>query len=177
MNLRRRGQPLYWNLLGSRIGISILNGYKNAADLLVTHAAEADPRKLGYPILFLYRQHLELALKALMRDCRSLFGQQETFPKKHQIDELWETCRGLFNELSPGMSSNDEIQQTTRLIGEFCSLDPTSEAFRYPEDRNGNPHAPDVKIALSTVKEVVGKISLLLDCIATDVSTRKDDAF
>jgi len=153
-----------------------INGYKDAADLLVTHAAtEGDPRKLGYPILFLYRQHLELALKELIRDCRRLLGWHEAFPKTHRIDELWRICRGLFDEISPGMSNNDEIQQTTRLIAEFCKIDPTSEAFRYPEDKDGNPPALGVEIVLSTVKEVVGKMSLLLDCIGTHISTREDD--
>lgn len=153
-----------------------INGYKDAADLLVSHAAEADPRKLGYSILFLYRQHLELALKALIRDCSGLVGRQEAFPKRHQIDKLWGICRGLLDELSPGKSISNEMQQTTRLIGEFCRLDPESETFRYPEDKSGNPYTLDVEIALSTVKEVVGKISLLLDCIAADISILKDDA-
>ncbi|MBI2060087.1 MAG: hypothetical protein HYT87_09980 [Nitrospirae bacterium] len=155
-----------------------VNGYKDAADFLVTHAAtEGDPRKIGYPILFLYRQHLELALKALIRDCGRMAGRREAFPKTHRIDDLWQICCRLLNEISSGTSNNDEIQQTTRLIAEFSKVDPTSEASRYPEDKDGNPPAVDVEVVLSTVKESVGKLSLLLDCIGTHVNIREDDAF
>ena len=152
-----------------------INGYKDAADLLVTHAGEGDPRKLMYPIMFLYRQHLELALKDLIRDCRRLLGWQEAILKTHRIDELWRLCVGLLDELSPGTTDNDETKHTTHLIAEFCTVDPTSEAFRYPEGKDGSPAQFDVEINLTTVKEVVGKISLLLDCTSTHVSTQYGD--
>ena len=152
-----------------------INGYKNAADFLVGHAvAEGDARKLGYPILFLYRQHLELALKALIRDCRLFVGWDEAFPKTHRIDALWTICCGLLNDISPGMANNDEMVHATRMIAELCRVDPNSEAFRYPEDRKGYLPALDIDIVLSTVKEAVGKVSLLIDCISTDLSVRKD---
>jgi len=155
-----------------------INGYKDAADLLVAHAAEVDMRKVGYPIMFLYRQHLELGLKALIRDCRCVIGCHEVFPKTHRIDELWQICGTLLDELVPGTSDDEAVKHTTRLIAEFSKLDPTSEAFRYPEDKNGNSkNVVAEEIALATVREVIGKISLLLECIATDVHTRRIDAF
>jgi hypothetical protein len=152
-----------------------INGYKDAADLLVTHAAKGDPRKLLYPVMFLYRQHLELALKDLIRDCRRLLGWQEAFPKTHRIDDLWRLCIGLLNELSPGTTTTDETTHTTRLIADFCMVDPTSEAFRYPEGKDGEPTPFDVEIDFTAVKEVVGKISLLLDCTSTHVNTQYGD--
>jgi hypothetical protein len=44
-------------------------GYKEAADILVGHVESTGRRadKLGYPILFLYRHHLELVVKSLIR--------------------------------------------------------------------------------------------------------------
>jgi len=155
-----------------------VNGYKDAADFLLAYVAtEGDPRKLGMPILFLYRQHLELALKGLVRDCRGLLGRDGVFPKTHRIDELWRLCCSLFHEISPSMANNEEIQHTTRLMTDYCKVDPTSEAFRYPEGKDGNSPRLDVDIDLGTVGEVVGKISLLLDCMSTDVHTRRYDAF
>ena len=154
-----------------------VNGYKDAADLLVAHIAEGDIRKLGFSIAFLYRQHLELALKSLIRESRRVLGWQEEFPKTHRIDELWRLCVALLKEISPASVENDEIKHTTRLIAEFCAVDPTSEAFRYPENRSGVLLQLDVQIILAEMKEVVGKISLLLECIDTHVSTQDDDAF
>lgn len=152
-----------------------INGYKDAADFLVDHAlVEADARKLGYPILFLYRQHLELALKALIRDCRLFVGWDEAFPKTHRVDELWRICCGLLKDISPGMANNNDVLHTTRLIGDLCRVDPNSEAFRYPEDKNGNLPVLDTEVVLPNVKEAVGKISLIIECISTDLSVRKD---
>ncbi|MGO8943323.1 MAG: hypothetical protein ACLQJ7_06580 [Syntrophobacteraceae bacterium] len=149
-----------------------LNGYKNAADFLVTHAIEegaGDPRKLLYPIMFLYRHYLELALKSLIRE-------HKTFPPIHELDKLWGICLSLLGEISPGASDNDEIQHTTRLIEEFCKVDPKSAlAFRYPDD--GIQPEGVVETDLSKVKEVVGKISLLLDCIGEVIRVREYDAF
>ena len=97
-----------------------INGYKDAADFLVSNApTRGNPRKLLYPVLFLYRHHLELALKAII-------GKQKKFPRTHELDELWQDCRSLLDEISLSASDNDEIQQTTRLIDEFCKVDPKS---------------------------------------------------
>jgi len=157
-----------------------INGYKDAADFLVAHAEETrgDPRKLGPPILFLYRHHLELALKGLIRDCHGLLGRDEDFPKRHEIDKLWQLCCSLLHEISPGMSNSEEIQHTTRLMADFRKIDPISLAFRYPEDKDRNPPLlGGATFDLSTVREVVGKISFLLGCISTHVSTLEEHAF
>ena len=140
-------------------------GYKNAADLLVEYV-EANARSqdtLVYPVLFLYRQYLELAIKDLIRQGRMLQDLAEPFPKSHRINELWKICSDLLAEISPG-DSIEEQRQIGRLIEEFCQVDPTSMAFRYPEDRDGNPSLPGIKhINLRNVKAVIGKISLVLD--------------
>jgi len=154
-----------------------VNGYKDAADFLAAHVAtEGNPRKLGYPILFLYRHHLELAIKKLIRDCYTLLGHDQAIPAIHAIDKLWQLCCSLLQEISPGIPKNEEIQQTTRLVTDLCKVDPKSEAFRYPEDKSGNAPRLDVAFDIGTVGVVVGKISLLLDCIGADIHTRRYDA-
>ena len=158
----------------------LINGYKDAADSLVAHAIETrgDLRKLGNPILFLYRHHLELALKDLIQDCLSLLGREEVFPKTHRIDMLWQTCCGLLDEISPGLRCGEEVRNTTRLMLDFQKVDPTSEAFRYPEDRQGNrPLSDKATFYLEAVREVVGKISCLLECISEDISAQEKHYF
>lgn len=158
----------------------LINGYKDAADCLVVHALETrgDLRKLGNPILFLYRHHLELALKDLIRDCLSLLGREDAFPKTHRIGMLWQTCRSLLDEISPGLCCSEEVGNATRLMLDFQKVDPTSEAFRYPEDKHGNrPLSDKAVFYLETVREVVGKISLMLECISEDISARKEHFF
>ena len=142
-------------------------GYKEAADILVTYVEE-NPRWqdiLVYPIIFLYRQYLELAIKSLIKQARRLQNISEPFPKNHRIDQLWRVCSGLLRDISPG-ESEEEQNQIGRLIDEFCRVDPTSTAFRYPEDRDGNPslYAPVIRhVNLRNLREVMDKISGILD--------------
>jgi hypothetical protein len=43
-------------------------------------------------------------------------------------------------------------------------------AFRYPEDRDGNPSLPGISnINLRNVKEVIGKIAIILDGASTQI--------
>lgn len=140
-------------------------GYKNAADHLVQKIEETDSEQdtLIYPILFLYRQYLELAIKDLIRCGRKLQDIDESFPKHHRIDDLWKICNKLLLEISPG-NSTEEQTHIGRLIDEFCTIDPMSMAFRYPEDLNGNPSLPGINhINLRNVKQVINKISIILD--------------
>ena len=69
----------------------------------------------------------------------------------------------LLNQVSPG-DSEEAIRHIKRLIDEFCTVDPLATAFRYPEDREGNPSLPGMStVNLRNVKEVIGKISIILD--------------
>lgn len=149
--------PSGWNLYAV--------GYKEAADVLVSHVEDHGRQQdiFVYPIVFLYRQYLELALKDLIRDARRLKNIDEPFPKTHRIDELWRICDNLLYQVSPS-EPRDYLIDIGRLIQEFSDVDPISIAFRYPEDRDGNPSLPGIsEINLRNVKEVIGKISIILD--------------
>jgi len=139
-------------------------GYKDAADLLASHACVHGRRHdtLVYPILFLYRQYLELSIKDLIQDARRLLDKVEPLRMTHRIDDLWRTCAALLDEISPGDSSGS-LENVGRLIGEFSRVDPKSMAFRYPEDQEGRPSLEGLThINLRVVKEVIGKISVIL---------------
>jgi hypothetical protein len=145
-----------WNLYTS--------GYKEAADLLVQGVEQrsAGHDSLVYPVLFLYRQYLELQIKDLIRQGRRLQSISGEFPKHHHIGNLWEVCHKLLSEISPH-DSVVELKEIARLIAEFSAVDPTSMAFRYPQDKDGNPSLPGMShINLRNVREVIGKISIIL---------------
>lgn len=139
-------------------------GYKEAADSLVKSVIKREIRQdiVVYPILFLYRQHLELILKDIIRQGRRLLDINEKFPLTHRIDELWTICTELLRNISPD-DSIEEQHHIRRLISEFCHVDPTSMAFRYPEDKNGKLSLPGFKnINIESVKDVIEKISTTL---------------
>ena len=140
------------------------SGYKDAADILVQRIEE---RSSGqdtqvYTILFLYRQYLELQLKELIQMGRLVIGKEKGFPKDHHIGKLWAICYPLLAEIAPG-DSVEKLKEAGRLIDEFASIDPTSQAFRYPEDRDGKPSLPGLAtINLRNVREVIEKIATML---------------
>ncbi len=147
-------------------------GYKDAADILVAHIEEKQRNQdtLVYPIVFLYRQYLELMLKNLIRNGRRLQDINEPFPQIHKIDALWQICSQMLHEISPD-DSVEEIRQIGRLISEFCKVDPTSMAFRYPEDKKGNPSLLSMThINLLNIRDVIGKIAMILNGADTQIS-------
>jgi len=141
------------------------SGYKEAADRLVKEieATSSGQDTLVYPILFLYRQYLELQLKELIRQARRLLDEEGEFPKIHNIEHLWKACNELLLKVSPN-DSVAELKEIGRFIKDFATVDPTSEAFRYPQDKAGNPTLPGIRhINLRNVREVIEKISIILD--------------
>lgn len=147
-------------------------GYRDAADILAS-TIDANNRQqdfLVYPIVFLYRQYLELSIKDLIRKARKLKDLREPLPPTHNIKSLWEVCHGLLSAISPG-DSVEELGHIGRLISEFSVVDPTSTAFRYPEDKNGRPSLPGLsKINLRNVRDVIEKIAILLDGADAQIS-------
>src|SRR5262249_30470420 len=116
-----------------------------------------------FPVIFLYRQFLELTLKDLIRQALNCLDRSPAFPQTHKLDDLWRAFRGLLDELDMDDDS-DEMKQIGRLIDEFCAVDPMSQAFRYREDRKGNPSLPGMAtIDVANVRAVIQKISVMLD--------------
>ncbi len=146
--------------------LSYAVGYKDAADVVVADFVKGTHRRdpLVFPIVFLYRQFLELSLKYLIRQTRDYPATTDDFATTHKLDDLWRLLRGLLNQACG--SGGDEMDQIERLIGEFCAVDPLSQAFRYPEYKDGNPSLPNISyINVVNMRDVVGKIALLLDCV------------
>jgi len=84
----------------------------------------------------------------------------------------------LLSEISPD-DSVDELREIGRLIGEFSAVDPSSMAFRYPEDKNGNATLSSIShINLRNVREVMSGIGSMLtgasDLIAEHLAIKGD---
>lgn len=140
-------------------------GYKEAAEILVEYVNTRRQQQdaLIYPIVFLYRQYLELAIKDLIRKGRKSLDIHEDLPKSHRIDELWKICMKLLSKISP-QDSIQEQSQISRLLNELCQIDPLSISFRYPEDKDGDPTLPTLgQVNIRNIAVVVNKIATILD--------------
>jgi hypothetical protein len=141
------------------------DGYKRAGDLLVEYVKNAhrDQDILVFPIVFLYRQYIELRVKEIIRDGNQLLGIPESFPKHHKIDELWRECRKILEKLWPE-GPTDDLDAVEECIQQFSQKDPSSMAFRYPTDKHGNRSLPDLRhINLRNLSDVIDRIASLLD--------------
>ena len=148
------------------------DGYKRAADLLVQHLETTyDVNTVVYPVLFLYRQYIELSLKDIIRDGRYLNHQRRQAPAVHELRSLWNEARAIIKKHLADIPTRD-LERIESLIREFSELDPTSEAFRYPAKKDGEPSFPydSPAVNLKRVADVMGELSALLGPIGDKLS-------
>lgn len=148
-------------------------GYKEAADALVDVVAsrKGSADSLIFPIVFLYRQYLELRLKSLLQDGRRLLDQKHKKEPEHQLLNLWHPVKEILEKIWPD-GDVARIQAVDSLIKQFEEADPRSTSFRYPKKLDGGK-AVDLKeqrISLRNLAKVIGAMSILLDGAADGIS-------
>ncbi|MGH0004120.1 hypothetical protein ACQU0X_28950 [Pseudovibrio ascidiaceicola] len=114
-------------------------GYKTAADLMISSSADDRPLRdiLVFPIIFNYRQFLELSLKYQLAMYGSAVGISENW-KTHDLGVLWSEFLTMLERF--GTEDPDKADPVVgQIILEFAKIDPGSYSYRYPVDRRGNP--------------------------------------
>jgi len=152
-------------------------GYKEAGDRLVELVVEKarDQDVMVYPILFLYRQYIELRLKEIIREGRKLLEQGNTFPMHHKILDLWNTAKSLATKVFENESGPPDFSYADHVITEFSNVDPDSFAFRYPESKSGaNPLDGITHINIRRAAEHINELAKDLDGISLGISVYRD---
>jgi len=148
---------------------SYSEGYKlGAKKLLEAHDGEAyHANMLVYPIVFLYRQFIELRLKELILGLNHSLGNPDDFPDGHNLKELWKQYRTLIEKFGPTERPEKEmLDNAEKLIFEFSDTDPDSFAFRYPVHKKNRNRKPTVSINILDLTNfgiVMKKIENFLD--------------
>lgn len=143
-------------------------GFQRAADMIVDAAQcdEANPDDLFFPVAYLYRHHLELMLKELVRLGRRLgsLHECEGILGKHNLRSLWNKAKQLIKEVWPD-SPDDDLRAAEQLVLEFHEHDPSGQTFRYARDKAGASHMKDGpdRVDLVNLRETVGAVSNFLD--------------
>lgn len=117
--------------------------FRLAADILVEkfRATGYDQDMLAYPIVSLYRHHVELSLKALWLDLARYHGEDANPAEpRHSLIALWRECRRLHELVWPEDAS--DLDAVEGMIAELARVDPSSQMFRFPVDFQGRPHLP-----------------------------------
>lgn len=124
--------------VGGRL-VMLMTGYKQGADLMVEKASKhrGDRDALVFPIVFNYRQFIELSLKFLIAQYGPDVGIQAIW-NSHDLGMLWKTLKRVLREY--GQSDADQTDRVVAgVIAEFAKVDPYSFSYRYPVDTKGNP--------------------------------------
>lgn len=143
-----------------RVRMSLMTeGYKQAADLMV-EKSEAEPHIrdfLVYPIIFNYRQFLELSLKWQIATYGHEVGVKPNW-KTHDLNTLW----NLFVQMLEAFGTEDPDQADPiigEIVAEFAKIDPRSYSYRYPVDTQGKSipiaytdlHLPSLRDVMTAV--------------------------
>ena len=158
-----------------------IGGYKEAADALIKCVAnrEGSADSLIFPIVFLYRQYIELRLKSLLEDGRRLLDREHESKNEHRLSALWPEVLSMLMEIWPD-GNNKDLRIIDGLIKKFEQVDPRSTAFRYPKNHSGSKsvNLESPRVNLRNLSEVIGAMAIILDGAASGISeyqSYKDD--
>ncbi len=157
--------------------------FKTAGDLLVNQTEEDAPerRNLVWPIVFCYRQYIELALKDMIEEHGSkVVPEIKPDRKNHGLRDLWKSYRTLIGETLFEISTNDlpEVVAVEACIAEFDQIDAGSYTFRYPTDKEGKQlEIPFDSIDLCHLRNVIEGIFVFLDSAESALDAHFDVSY
>lgn len=142
--------------------VHIWSGYMHAGKVLIEECGRtpSDRHFLVYPILFCYRQGLELAMKWII----SQYGQYANITGDrlgHDLWRLWKDCKQVI--LTVGSDGDGEdLRAVEQIVKDFHDLDKTAEGFRYSRHKGGGLiPLPDRSLDMQNVKDVMDAIDNL----------------
>ena len=141
-----------------------LKGYKEAGDNLVEIAHFGKQDTLIFPIMFLYRQYIEISLKFI---CTKEFGRIRTKQliqkNSHYINELWGEIKDDISSL--GLFSSEDFELISQIIDFFANIDDFSMKFRFPWDKNLNLSLNlqnELRINLEELKKYIDEFDTII---------------
>jgi len=150
-----------------------VSGYKEVADDVIRCALAKENvgilDRYVYPIVFLYRQFLELALKDiyLAYTDDSEGEQAKTIYKcSHDLKKIWEKVKPLIGDCP-------HIPAVEDYIFEFAEFDSGSYSFRYPIDNKLNiVHDKLKRINLKNLAIRINELALYLECVSSELEVQ-----
>lgn len=143
----------------------IARGFRDAAEVLVSHLA-SDPSlkdSVVFPMMFAYRQYLQLMLKAVIIEGREHLNRSGCYPSGHDLMALWSECKHILEAVFP--NENVKLLEVTgRILRQFMEVDPSSMAFRHPVNKHGDPlRTHELRVQPANVASVVAGVGNFLD--------------
>lgn len=140
--------------------VHIWHGYMSAGEALVEDCRRNPQERhfLIYPILFVYRHAIELAIKWIVT---MYGGYGPSDIAHHYLWQLWKLCRGVIDSAGNDDGSTDIVEA---VIKETHDLDKSALAFRYGVDKNANaPKLPEGLYNVENIRDVMTGVGHFFD--------------
>jgi hypothetical protein len=178
----------YVSLSGGDNGFGYTEGYLRGARLLVEKTLAGLEAKdlLVYPIVFLYRHHIELVLKSILRravyvvDFPLTGAEEKCLSSSHNLDQLWQYVKPRFAAVcdSTGWENLSLADESgiTSYVNQLTRIDARSYCFRYPLSTKGRPSLPfDLKrFNLRHFAELMDRLAEYLNSLDAQLSLLED---
>jgi hypothetical protein len=176
------------NVMGGHSQYVYPDGYLLGARYLVERiATPRDKNVLVYPIIFLYRHHIELVLKRLISRApylinRSLTDSEKKHLATHRLDYLWGDLKPMLSAIweAAGWQKLDaqDIGGVDAYVSQLVEVDLKSFSFRYAQSKEGESSLPsDLKhINMRHFAEMMDRLANYLDDIDTATDCLKSGA-
>ncbi len=142
------------------------SGFRMAAQHLVMQVCEnrTGQDMLIYPIVYLYRHHVELVLKAIVKSASRLLDRE--LPVRdlktlggHGLSELWQAARPLLNSVCERAGSSafpdNELEGVNSYIKQIHEHDPDGQRFRYATTKTKREGRPFLTHSLSPTLKLI----------------------
>ncbi|CUQ24058.1 hypothetical protein [Bacteroides thetaiotaomicron] len=145
---------------------SYSEGYRLAGESLFGEIQENEycyKRFLTYPMIFCYRQFIELRLKELIFLGRRIIDLSDEVKITHSISRLFEIYA---IDILPNIDTNIDIklfEVISRIINELENIDNNSMSFRYPVLKNLTPSITLPNMDINNFKIVMDRLSNFFD--------------
>jgi hypothetical protein len=177
---------------GSQWGITVdtlegwslyAEGYRQAAEKLFSDRGSTVSVYLLFPMVFLYRHHIELRIKHMLVVVRQMPGPElpSNWDPNHSLKDAWSLLRPRLVAAWDGLPVI-ELDNVERLIDELHGKDPGSFVFRYPTDRPGKQsylrdpnldlNSLDIYNYFATMRQLVEILEILSACMHEVVRQR-----
>ena len=137
----------------------IQNGYASASAMLLTLVRLSKDRYIRecyiFPIMFCFRQYLELTMKdsiLYLRLKRTIVNSGESNLEGHDLLKLWNNLKMYFNK------NDSTIKNVQRIIEELNSVDNNGEVFRYGSSLTKRVLNKNVEMPLIDVDNLYDRI-------------------
>lgn len=140
------------------IDFGYINSYKTAGDILVD---KKTPDLLIFPIMFNYRQYLELLLKNIYSNNTKDEYEYEKFIKtcSHNLSQSWKIVKKFLKK----DLNNKQLNDINLLIEFMNKYDPCSFNFRYPKNKKNEPSIKGgIVINTAYLKKMINKVDRYL---------------